>query len=99
MNKQDKPIEKFHSKLLELFEKVEKTSVQKPMNLARKKFIMLFIDAMIRCRNVQFTEVASHMDTEVCDASNLRRIQDFFGKFSKRSLKSGYSYPLAVLAL
>lgn len=81
MNKQDKPIEKFKSKLLELFDKVEKNSVQKPMNLARKKFVILFIDAMIRCRNVQFTEVAAQMDTEVCDASNLRRIQDFFADY------------------
>jgi len=36
---------------------------------------------MIRCRNVQFTEVAAQMHTEVCDASNLRRIQDFFANY------------------
>jgi len=81
VNKQDKPIEKFQSKLLDFFDKIEKNSLQKPMNLARKKFIILFIDAMIRCRNVQFTEVASHMDTSVCDDSNLRRIQDFFADY------------------
>lgn len=81
MNKPDKPTKIRETKLLGLFEKVEKTNRQKPMNLARKKFIILFIDAMIRCRSVQFTEVASEMDTEVCDASNLRRIQDFFANY------------------
>lgn len=81
MSKQDKPIGKFQTKLLELFEKVEKVSGQKPMNLARKKFIILFINAMISCRHVQFTEVAAKMDTQVCDASNLRRIQDFFATY------------------
>jgi len=81
MNKQDKPIVKFQTKLLELFEKAEQVSVQKPMNLARKKFIILFINAMIHCRSVHFTEIASKMETEVGDASNLRRIQDFFAGY------------------
>jgi len=81
MKTQDKPIEMIIPKLVGLFEKTEENSHQKPMNLARKKFIILFIDAIIRCRSVQFTEVASHMNTEVCDASNLRRIQDFFANY------------------
>jgi len=51
------------------------------MNLARKKFIGLFMTGLIRGRNVQFTEVAAHMPTDVKTESNHRRIQDFFANY------------------
>jgi Transposase DDE domain len=47
-------------------------------NLARKKFIILFVLAMIKTRSVQFCEVAQALNDEVKASSNEVRIQDFF---------------------
>ena len=47
-------------------------------NLARKKFIVLFVLAMIKTRSVQFCEVAQALNDEVKASSNETRIQDFF---------------------
>lgn len=47
-------------------------------NLSRKKFIGLFILALIKSRNVQFCEVAQHLNDEAKLSSNEVRIQDFF---------------------
>jgi len=69
------------TKVLEIFEKVEKIGLSKPMNLARKKFISLVVLAMIQSRSVQFVELAAQMDTTSLDESNLRRIQDFIANY------------------
>ena len=47
-------------------------------NLARKKFIVLFVLAMIKTRAVQFCEIAQALNDEVKSSSNETRIQDFF---------------------
>lgn len=47
-------------------------------NLARQKFVSQFIIALIKSRNVQFCEVAQHLNDAVKLASNETRIQDFF---------------------
>ena len=47
-------------------------------NLARKKFIAQFTIGLIKSRNVQFCEVAHHLNDKVKLASNENRIQDFF---------------------
>jgi len=47
-------------------------------NLARQKFVSQFILALIKSRNVQFCEVAQHLNDAVKVASNETRIQDFF---------------------
>ena len=69
------------TKLGKIFEKLDSISLTKPMNLARKKFISLFVIGLIQIRDVQFTEVASAMPTDVIQDSNLRRIQDFFANY------------------
>lgn len=51
-------------------------------NLARKKFIVLFVFAMIKTRSVQFCEVAQALNDEVKASSNEVRIQDFFREVS-----------------
>lgn len=70
-----------NTKILEIFEKVEKIGLGKQMNLARKKFISLVVIAMIKSRSVQFLELAANMDTESLDESNMRRIQDFMANY------------------
>ena len=52
-----------------------------PINLARKKFMTLFVEGLIRGRSVQFVEIANHMSTKVKTESNLRRIQDFIANY------------------
>jgi hypothetical protein len=47
-------------------------------NLSRKKFIGLFVLGLIKSRNVQFCEVAQHLNNEAKLSSNEVRIQDFF---------------------
>ena len=47
-------------------------------NLARKKFIVLFVLAMIKTRSAQFCEVAQELNDRVKASSNETRIQDFF---------------------
>ncbi len=47
-------------------------------NLARQKFIAHFVIGLIKSRNVQFCEVAQHLNDAVKPASNETRIQDFF---------------------
>jgi hypothetical protein len=47
-------------------------------NLARRKFVAQFISGLIKSRNVQFCEVAQHLNDAVKPASNETRIQDFF---------------------
>lgn len=69
------------AKMQNLFEKVDVLAGKRRMNLARKKFISLFVDGLIRSRDVQFQEVAAHMRTAVQSSSNHRRIQDFFANY------------------
>ncbi|MCB0837156.1 MAG: IS4 family transposase [Bacteroidetes bacterium] len=47
-------------------------------NLARKKFVVLFVLAMIKTRAVQFCEIAQALNDKVKAISNEVRIQDFF---------------------
>jgi len=47
-------------------------------NLARQKFVAQFLIALVKSRNVQFSEVAQHLNDAVKVASNETRIQDFF---------------------
>ena len=47
-------------------------------NLARKKFVVLFVLAMIKTRAVQFCEIAQALNDNVKAISNEVRIQDFF---------------------
>ncbi|MFP4096644.1 MAG: hypothetical protein ACLFUB_19325 [Cyclobacteriaceae bacterium] len=54
----------------------------KPINLARKKFIVLFIEGWIKGHSVQFIEIAGHMSTQVKLNLNLRRIQDFIATYA-----------------
>ena len=49
-------------------------------NLARKKFVGQFIIGLLKSRNVQFCEVAQHLNDAAKPASNETRIQDFFRK-------------------
>lgn len=69
------------TKLQNLFEKIDPIAGKRRMNLARKKFICLFVEGLIRSRDVQFPEVASSMSTDVSSSSNHRRIQDFFANY------------------
>ncbi len=48
------------------------------INLARKKFIISFVLAMCLSRSVQFNKIATFLNEEATDASNIRRIQRFF---------------------
>ena len=47
-------------------------------HLSRQKFVGQFILGLIKSRNVQFGEVAQHLNDAVKPASNETRIQDFF---------------------
>ena len=47
-------------------------------NLAHKKFIARFVLGLFKSRNVQFCEVAHHLNDGAKLASNETRIQDFF---------------------
>lgn len=47
-------------------------------NLARQRFVGQFIIGLLKSRNVQFCEVAQHLNDAVKPASNETRIQDFF---------------------
>ena len=62
-------------------------------NLARKKFVAQFVIGLIKSRNIQFCEVAQHLNDQVKIASNENRIQDFF-----REVSIDY-YSLATLLL
>ncbi|MGI4742469.1 MAG: hypothetical protein ACRYG7_45510 [Janthinobacterium lividum] len=47
-------------------------------NLARQKFVSQFVVALLKSRNVQFCELAQHLNDAAKVASNETRIQDFF---------------------
>lgn len=68
---------KLTEKIGKIFDKIDALLPMKPINLARKKFMVLFVEGLIKGRSVQFIEVANHMSTSVKTESNLRRIQDF----------------------
>ena len=52
------------------------------VNLARVKFISLFVTALVKVRTVNFESLARAFDTESEVESNLRRIQRFIAGFS-----------------
>ncbi len=63
-------------------------------NLARKKFIVLFVLAMIKTRSVQFCEIAQNLNDKVKASSNETRIQDFF-----REVELSYEQVALLLAV
>lgn len=63
-------------------------------NLARKKFIVLFVLAMIKTRSAQFCEVAQELNGQVKASSNEVRIQDFF-----REVELDYGQLAVLLAM
>jgi len=63
-------------------------------NLARKKFIILFVLAMIKMRSVQFCELAQELNDQVKASSNEVRIQDFF-----REVELNYEQLAILLAM
>ncbi len=73
---------KLGEKISKIFEKMDMLMPLKPINLARKKFMTLFVEGLIKGRSVQFIEVANHMSTEAKTDSNLRRIQDFIANYA-----------------
>jgi hypothetical protein len=77
-----------------LVEQVSKVLAKVPIveNLARRKFICLFILGLIKSRNVQFCEVAVHLNEEAKLTSNEVRIQDFF-----RQVDIDYFFVAALL--
>lgn len=63
-------------------------------NKARKKFVVLFVLAMIKMRAVQFCEVAQALNDKVKSSSNEVRIQDFF-----REVELNYEQVALLLAM
>jgi len=70
---------------------IEKVPIVK--NVARKKFLGLFTIGLIKSRNVQFCEVAQHLNDKAKLTSNEVRIQDFF-----REVDLDYYFVAALLA-
>jgi predicted amino acid-binding ACT domain protein len=77
-----------------LVEQVSKVLAKVPIveNLARRKFICLFVLGLIKSRNVQFCEIAQHFNDEAKLSSNEVRIQDFF-----REVDIDYFFVAALL--
>ena len=50
-------------------------------NLARVRFLILFLTAIIKCQTVSFSRLATIFNGKVNPDSNLRRIQRFFAEF------------------
>jgi hypothetical protein len=75
-------------------EQISKSLAKVPIvgNLARKKFIILFILGLIKSRNIQFCEIAQHLNDEAKLSSNEVRIQDFF-----REVELDYFYVAVLL--
>jgi hypothetical protein len=75
-------------------ERISKSLVKVPIigNLARKKFISLFILGLIKSRNIQFCQIAQHLNDEAKLSSNQVRIQDFF-----REVELDYFYVSVLL--
>ncbi len=69
---------------------VEKVPIVK--HVARKKFIGLFTIGLIKSRNVQFCEIAQHLNDKVKLPSNEVRIQDFV-----REVELDYYFVAALL--
>lgn len=63
-------------------------------NLARKKFIVLFLIALIKTRKVHFCELAQVLNNEVKASSNETRIEDFF-----REVPLNYEQMALLLAM
>jgi len=78
-----------------LVDQVSKLLAKVPIveNLARRKFICLFVLGLIKSRNVQFCEIAHHLNDEAKLTSNEVRIQDFF-----REVALDYFFVASLLA-
>lgn len=75
-------------------EQISNSLVKVPIveNLARQKFIHLFILGLIKSKNVQFSEIAQHLNAKAKLSSNEVRIQDFF-----REVELDYFYVAMLL--
>jgi Transposase DDE domain len=75
-------------------DEISKSLVKVPIvsNLARKKFLTLFIVGLVKSRNVQFCEIAQHLNDKAKLSSNEIRIQDFF-----REVELDYFYVAVLL--
>ena len=69
------------AKLGKFFDKLYSLTGNRRLHKARQDFIAHFVLGLLQCRDVQFCEVASQMDTKAQNASNLRRIQMFFAEY------------------
>ena len=49
----------------------------KKLNLARIKFVILFILALCKTRKVTYTTLATAFDNKTCKDSNVKRIRNF----------------------
>jgi len=67
-------------------------------NLARQKFVLMFVLGPIRSRKVQFCEVAQYLNGEAQDKSNEVPIQNFFVKrrrSNQKQPKNGGNHPIS----
>ena len=70
----------FDTNLEEILDK-SATKAGYTWNLSRKKLFLGLIFSIIKIRNVQFSEIALVLNSEIKTESNLRRIQMFFSDF------------------
>lgn len=75
------------SKMQNLYDQSDKLLGKRRMNLARKKFMSLFVIGLLKSRDVQFGEIAAHMPTDSQASSNHRRIQDFMANYELNYLQ------------
>ncbi|NOY50250.1 MAG: hypothetical protein GXO88_06795 [Chlorobi bacterium] len=61
---------------------VLETHFKGKLNLARIKFISLFVIALTKVRTVSFENLARAFDTQAEESSSLRRIQRFISSYS-----------------
>ena len=51
------------------------------MHLSRQKFISGFVLSLLKNKSVKFTDLASDLNEDAKEESNLRRIQSFFADY------------------
>ena len=71
----------FETKIGEILEKSADSAAVK-WNLARRKMFFGLVFSVIELRNVQFTELALRLNSQLSAVSNLRRIQSFFSDYA-----------------
>jgi hypothetical protein len=61
-------------------------------NVARQKFIVEILLALLECKKIQFNELALHINSEALEVSTERRLQNFFAHFK-------FDYDIVALLL